>query len=189
MSAPIPRDDPPHRIDHPLQTPVKPDPLDATPKNPPGLVGGLPAHPLAPSPESRWVPLIPGGQSIPSGLSARSGAFLMTATRPEPGPRPVAHPTPPELEIRSALISCLEALVPTLEPGWSHCREHPGCRAVQEASGVLWGAESRVGEKVAAAPVPTPESKDLAGSDPNDTNLPSGNPPAKSPVTPSPSSP
>lgn len=105
-------------------------------------------EPMLPRVETQWVPLVPGARSIPVGITARSGAMMMVAARadpPTPGPRPVAT----EVEVRAALVSCLEALVPALEPGWSDCTEHPSCRAVQEAAAVLWGGTRR-------DPVPSP---------------------------------
>ena len=99
----------------------------------------------SPAVETRWVPLVPATSS--GEWSSRSGAFLMLATRaddPTPDesvvPPPPLPPTPPGLEVRTALVSCLEAILPELEPGWSHCAEHARCRAVQEASAVLWGS-------------------------------------------------
>lgn len=98
-----------------------------------------PATPSTPAVAPRWVPLVPGAESIPSGLSTRSGAVLMAATRIDPAARAPAHAAEGDLDLRSALLGCLEALAPHLEPGWSHCQEHAFCRAVQEATIALWG--------------------------------------------------
>jgi len=93
---------------------------------------------------TRWVPLVPGAGSFPVGMSARSGALMMVAARAEPGiPSAPASPPTSEIGVRTALVSCVEALLPVLEPGWSECQEHPSCRAVQEAAAVLWGGSRR----------------------------------------------
>lgn len=114
------------------------------------------------------MPLIPGARAIPSDVSARSGAFLMAATRDDPSVRPSVRPNEPDLDVRSALISCLEALTPYLEPGWSHCAEHPSCLAVQEASRALWGG--------ASGPIPGPAPAvpftGPRGAAPDPANLP-----------------
>ncbi|MGB6500231.1 MAG: hypothetical protein WBG19_02360 [Thermoplasmata archaeon] len=167
------------RDDHlPESRPASPPQLlPPTPAPGEPTLGGAP-HPAAVAVASRWVPLIPGADGIPGGVSTRSGAFLMAATRIEPG-RPATPPrAEPDLNLRSALISCLEAIAPTLEPGWTHCEEHPACRAVQEASVVLWGSPS--------APA-SPNFPDLSGpvvsprpvADPANLPLPDHEPPVE----------
>jgi hypothetical protein len=145
--------------------PLPPNPLPLGPSD----VRPAPAHTI----ESRWVPLIPGAQAIPNGVSTRSGAFLMAATRDEPGGRPGPKAPEPDLDVRSALISCLEALAPYLEPGWSHCQEHPGCLAVQEGSQALWGRAPPPSPASAPAPVPLGRpGKEVPPPDPANLPLP-----------------
>lgn len=142
-------------------------PIAPVPPAPPPTLGSLEAPSASHLVESRWVPLIPGAQAIPSGVSTRSGAFLMAATRDEPGLRPGPRAPEPDLEVRSALLTCVEALSPYLEPGWSHCQEHPGCLAVQEASRALWGGASAPSAS-AGAPALSPR----ANTPPDPANLP-----------------
>jgi hypothetical protein len=157
----------------------------------PTIAGGGPAHSAVV--ESRWIPLVPGAHSFPSGVSTRSGAFLMAATRVEPGLSSAPRAGELDFDLRSALISCLEAIAPALEPGWSTCHEHLACRAVQEASGVLWGTGAPAAS--ASSPPTGPPSPPLGPrpvADP--ANLPTpddesaprpGNPLVMSPPAPS----
>ena len=121
------------------------------PEAPPRTFGGrltpldATADDAIPPVETRWVPLVPATSDVE--WSSRSGAFLMLATRADPpvGPGGTSPPLPAAVadaaprELRPALVSCLEAILPELEPGWSHCTEHARCRAVQEATTALWG--------------------------------------------------
>jgi hypothetical protein len=107
----------------------------------PSVPAGGP-DPVPPRIETRWVPLVAGARAFPVGVNARSGAMMMIATRAEPAARDPSPPTT-EIGVRTALVSCVEALLPVLEPGWSDCQEHPSCRAVQEAAAVLWGGTRR----------------------------------------------
>jgi len=139
----------------------------------------VPAAPPGPGVAPRWVPLVPGAESIPTGLSTRSGAVLMAATRADPTVRAPTRAVEGDLGLRSALLGCLEALAPHLEPGWSHCQEHAFCRAVQEATVALWGN--------VRGPGPTPPSgtsdAPVGGARPSDPSGaegpadPSANPP------------
>lgn len=169
MSADLPR-----RTAHPSATPVAP-PVPAPATNvPPGPIPGnvvTDLHPASHAIESRWVPLIPGAQAIPTGVSTRSGAFLMAATRDELGLRSAPRAVEPDLDVRSALVTCLEALAPYLEPGWSHCQEHAGCLAVQEASRALWGRPSAAAASTGPMPIPLGRASTEAAP-PDAANLP-----------------
>ena len=134
-----------------------------------------PAAAPGPAVAPRWVPLVPGAESIPNGLSTRSGAVLMAATRADPNSRAPTRAIEGDLELRSALLGCLEALAPHLEPGWSHCQEHAFCRAVQEATIALWGSVRGPG------PVPSSGTPDL----PANAARPADSPGAEGPADPS----
>ncbi len=148
---------------------VPPEPAPRMAPGPPPT-GPEPALPTVPAPaahpigvEARWVPLASGGATALEGASTRSGAFLMAATRAEPdGHRAARERSAAEFGTRSALLSCVEALLPELEPGWSTCTEHAGCRAVQEAATVLWASGPRdpapTGERERAPPENGPSS-------------------------------
>lgn len=150
-TATLERADPPAPTGDALPTPFdrRLTPLDATETE------------ASPTVETRWVPLVPETSDVE--WTSRSGAFLMLATRAdEPtaeapiGPPALPPGPPPGMDVRTALVSCLEAILPELEPGWSHCGEHPRCRAVQQASEVLWGS-------VGTAPTATAPGADVPG--------------------------
>jgi len=136
------------------------DPAVAEPKGPPTT--HRPVAVVGP----RWVPLVPGGEGIPPGMTGRSGAVLMAATRADGTAHLPPRPTEADGDLRSALVSCIEALVPQLEAGWSSCREHPSCRAVQEASGVLWGSDTPSSEPPRPAGPGEPGIAPASGSSP-----------------------
>jgi hypothetical protein len=137
-------------------------------------------HPVT---DPRWVPLIPGAQGT---ATSRSGAFLIPAHEDPPTVSPLTRALETDLDLRSALLTCLEALTPQLEPGWSHCQEHASCRAVQEATGVLWRkateAASPANGSTAEGSAPTDGSPDsIRGPGANGPVINSEAPPGEGP--------